>query len=505
MKTFKFFLVTLAVLLMSATAAMANFSQASLTLRVNGNEMTINPVAQPNVNIDDGVWSFVIDDFEATTTMSVSNVLLVYSFFQGNTQVTQEAAITGKHDGNGIKWEQDGDPQELISGLEVGKTYTLKYYLLGGDEADYFILPQNGYNKFSVTFTVAPASADFESFTITAITGNTQDSHTENIKLPASGMGLQDLSDEADNVFTLEQWEAKTTQAASFVDAYYRVYEENSTPGAFIKSAGTSTDMRTWRSTQAIDVLQGLTKDKKYILEFYVHGRNANGDIYYSNGGANYKVKFLYSDKTAGTGFYTGVDNPANITLLVNGKEQSYALPGCKQQYSNGAVQLGKVSTLNLSKFNIMVQREDTDIDINNVSMQQQVYLASETDNWNWNGIQATNSAIVSEDGLVMDFTCTDNVDLTEHFNMTYGNSYILEVMPQVITPDDKWHWLIDKEIQGSRIGFKFQFDYVSPTGIDTVADTPVTLHGKTYNLAGQRVSDSYKGIVIENGRKVIK
>lgn len=42
-------------------------------------------------------------------------------------------------------------------------------------------------------------------------------------------------------------------------------------------------------------------------------------------------------------------------------------------------------------------------------------------------------------------------------------------------------------------------------TGIDTpTANVPAKKQG-TYNLAGQRVGDSYKGIVIENGRKVVK
>lgn len=42
-------------------------------------------------------------------------------------------------------------------------------------------------------------------------------------------------------------------------------------------------------------------------------------------------------------------------------------------------------------------------------------------------------------------------------------------------------------------------------TGIDTpTVNVPQNKQG-TYNLAGQRVGDSYKGIVIENGRKVVR
>ncbi len=41
-------------------------------------------------------------------------------------------------------------------------------------------------------------------------------------------------------------------------------------------------------------------------------------------------------------------------------------------------------------------------------------------------------------------------------------------------------------------------------TGINEVTDDdPAT--GETYNLAGQRVDSNYKGIVIKNGKKVIR
>ena len=54
-----------------------------------------------------------------------------------------------------------------------------------------------------------------------------------------------------------------------------------------------------------------------------------------------------------------------------------------------------------------------------------------------------------------------------------------------------------------------------TPTGIISITPDPSTLPPQLssldsqlsplYNLAGQRVSDSYRGIVIKNGRKIIK
>lgn len=42
-------------------------------------------------------------------------------------------------------------------------------------------------------------------------------------------------------------------------------------------------------------------------------------------------------------------------------------------------------------------------------------------------------------------------------------------------------------------------------TGINTVNDSRFTVNGEAYNLAGQKVSESYKGIVIVNGKKMIR
>ena len=42
----------------------------------------------------------------------------------------------------------------------------------------------------------------------------------------------------------------------------------------------------------------------------------------------------------------------------------------------------------------------------------------------------------------------------------------------------------------------------LTPTGINEAIGKLTDVRGEVYNLSGQRVSDSYKGIVIMNGRK---
>ena len=43
------------------------------------------------------------------------------------------------------------------------------------------------------------------------------------------------------------------------------------------------------------------------------------------------------------------------------------------------------------------------------------------------------------------------------------------------------------------------------PTGIDTVKSADRAGDGKAYDLSGRRVNESYKGIVIKNGKKYIQ
>lgn len=48
-----------------------------------------------------------------------------------------------------------------------------------------------------------------------------------------------------------------------------------------------------------------------------------------------------------------------------------------------------------------------------------------------------------------------------------------------------------------------YAFELVSTSGINTVK-AGATENGATYNLAGQKVDENYKGVVIQNGKKVV-
>lgn len=58
----------------------------------------------------------------------------------------------------------------------------------------------------------------------------------------------------------------------------------------------------------------------------------------------------------------------------------------------------------------------------------------------------------------------------------------------------------------GTKMGFYgFKYEVGTSTGISSVNAAAAKKAGKTYNMAGQEVSSSAKGIVIKNGKKYVK
>lgn len=57
----------------------------------------------------------------------------------------------------------------------------------------------------------------------------------------------------------------------------------------------------------------------------------------------------------------------------------------------------------------------------------------------------------------------------------------------------------------GEQLGFIVVLHEVSSTGIAENISTPVKLNTPIYNLAGQQVSKTFKGVVIKNGKKYVQ
>ena len=84
----------------------------------------------------------------------------------------------------------------------------------------------------------------------------------------------------------------------------------------------------------------------------------------------------------------------------------------------------------------------------------------------------------------------------TEKIALNETIPYIFELKCNYANFDSRRVWFDNLKIQRITAG--------TPTGIETVKDAVKANEGVIYNLAGQKVSSSFKGIVIMNGKKVV-
>ena len=108
--------------------------------------------------------------------------------------------------------------------------------------------------------------------------------------------------------------------------------------------------------------------------------------------------------------------------------------------------------------------------------------------------------------------------DLAEYYAMMFEDTYFDQSFNYAINADSRTTGpmsycitVLNEDtyeplpLMGDRVSVQF-ISSGSATGINTVKGEGVMVHdSKSYNLSGQRVGAGYKGIIIQNGRKVMK
>lgn len=495
----------------------AEFQYTNVTLQKNGENMGFIPENSSHFDLtaDAGVWGLTLYSLSTYASYPASEVKLNYRRYEGTTPAGEWKSLEAEPNGpESSYWSYasyDGnEPLDLCEGTEIGKTYTFEYYLSGiTTTGKPFYLNNNGEN-FTIKFSPAPATEQFNYVKVGATVGLNTEVEEVEMNLPPYNMYIDDLSDggrKANNVFTIDKITADMSVSATAFDLYYRVFQLGNNTAEWKKVSGTSANGSTWTCTSAVDVMAGLTKGKNYVLEFYFKATVNGSDVLFNNGDENYKLQFLFDDQDpdlGGTGF--NVDGQKRVSFVMTSDPDNpymymYDLATCKSEYENGAVQLGEVPMLAFSAFRAMWQRESTDVEIADMSIQYKIYEPGQ--DGQWNGITATDSYYF-EDQLSASSQCHDAFTFP---GLESGKTYILEAMAQLRTTDDKYYFLndTDESTNSNIVGFKFQFSITSdPTGIATV-DAKGFDNATVYNLAGQRVGNDYKGIVIINGKKVLK
>ena len=101
----------------------------------------------------------------------------------------------------------------------------------------------------------------------------------------------------------------------------------------------------------------------------------------------------------------------------------------------------------------------------------------------------------------MMDMCCGDEVKGEGYIPETSGKSVYLKTDFPVKAGVKYYAYT-----EGSKMDvFGFKFALGTSTGISSVNAAAAKKNGKTYNMAGQEVSSSAKGLIIKNGKKYVK
>lgn len=403
-------------------------------------------------------WELTIEELEIETNEPANYVAMNYRIYEeGKEPGADWNMLDANSNGwNNYEWHCYKE-LNLLSGLEKGKTYIAECYFWGVNENGSPFEYNNGGKNYKIRFTVTPESPDFRDLQLLV----SIDGEEMPVNIPASGMPIADLTegDEQNTTWelALNSWTVKTVETATSVAIMSRIYKSTAAAGGWLELNASSTDGINWICTLPINATDGLEKNETYIWEFYVKATNAKGNIFYNNGGENYKIKFCYGDEKQDNVKFVSYNGESSfVTLETDGfSPYTYYLPGIKNMaaYKNGAFQMGTVSSLSLKQFVAYIQC--TNVEIKSVSLQYKLYEQGSNGNWN----------IIDAEGvhdLDDDFTIKRYLSYTPHpFNaLENGKDYILEVMLQAEDSDGKYYFLTNEGSGGSSTGFKFAFTY---------------------------------------------
>ena len=322
-------------------------------------------------------------------------------------------------------------------------------------------------------------------------------------ELPATEFPVVDLTTEgATTSFVIKDIIVGTSGSVSNVSFWVRVQKvDTSNPHEFTEvpltyesgvwhvSASTLEQLGFPNGVELVE--PSMSSDPRY-LEFYIV---ANNSISWNNGGENYKIKFSTAGETeAKVKFYK--ENTAGINISANGEEEkdiTYTGDFVREKWYGW--QPGEVSSLVIDDIDVTISCEDGSL-IKSVSMQYKVYEEGQAAQWNT--IEATLYSTGS--GSSHRHYKAENKAIDVVKGLTSGKNYTLEIAYLVETTEGQNIYL-SKGLKNDKFNFKVK----EGTGVNEVAAEGAKVSGKCYNAAGQQVSAGSNGLLIQDGKKVIK
>ena len=312
--------------------------------------------------------------------------------------------------------------------------------------------------QFNCQYTVnlqAQGGDGINSFSITVNMGG----RDETMELPASGMPEEDLTEggtEAESAFIIRGYEAIAGDAIQSLEVKGTIYEYGSSPRDWRTAPARNVGGGNWQASGLdINLLDGLTAGKTYVLELYVEAVDAAGKMYYyNNGGENYKVRFMVGSGEEPVSFYD--KGTAGLTLQVNGNSTEFTLNGDGTKSPSG--NLGKLNSLILDEFWVRCLRQ-SGVELKDVSMQWRLWNVNrEKEISGWQRVDYQWQQDEDGDKHKKRFYATNlGIDLVNQCEMDCD--YRLEVMYQIINANTGRYYFFGKD---EEVGW-FYFTYGQP------------------------------------------
>ena len=249
-----------------------------------------------------------------------------------------------------------------------------------------------------------------------------------------------------------------------------------------------------------------LSKNKTKTFEFFIYadyGQNTTS-YHYNNGGQNYKVTFSTGEGGGETSWKVKFfkEETATLELKIDDSMRIYTFGGNAGRDPGTNQQPGQLKSLVIDGFSVSFIYND-DVKISDVSLQYKVYEEGTEAGWNRIDCTRTDKDDIynsEKDRVEHLMVCSaDKLEREVAAGLETGKNYVLEAHYQVVTADGDYIFL-GKNAETSM----FRFSISTDTAIESHAATQPSTDVR-YNLSGQRVDQSYKGIVITPRGKFIQ
>jgi len=456
----------------------------TITMSRNGGEFeNVSFSAEGESDIDfseDPTTSLIIKKIEAHADGTVSNVVFSATMYKTANGLRPDDGwrsfdLVDRHGG---KWVLDlGDGVDLIDEEMGGSPRTFQFYLKGQDGSGNDIYCNNGGQDYKILFSKSGTSLPIKNLILT-VRLNGGEAFTQEI--PAEGFPVVDLTDEQTTSLIIEKIEVQAIESVSDVSFLGTMYSTNS---------GSSGDE--WREYnmeyksngrwmlyfgEGVELVEEdwIGQNKTKTFEFYVQGTSDSGNqVFYNNGGANYKVTF-----STGNGASDKIqflkENTAELDLRFNGESNPFLFDDKGNRTPDD--QLGEISSLVIDQFFILFKCE-SGVSTKDVSLQYRVYEEGQEPEGGWNRIDAQ-QYLNQGDNIKYCYATELNWDVTN--GLEPNKNYILEAHYQIVA--DGEYFFLGKGKEGS----KFRFTLTENTLQDEIYSVILTIqhnNGEPYEV----------------------